>query len=193
LALGLAFHDLSRDRQASPQNGIFSGLRFPRICLGVAGFAILVQLIILGCVMQQIRMQQSLIEFGQRKQIGLWLGQHANSPRDSVFLECLGYIGYYSNLKMYDYPGLSSEEVIEARKRLKTNAWSQIVMDLHPDWLVLRSSDAKEIYLAGSTLLSKDYQLAKVFDCSEAVKELSIQGKGYLEYDQTFLVFHRKQ
>ena len=193
LALALAFHDFSRDPKTPAHDGILSGLRFPRICLGVAGMAILLQLIILGCVFQQIRAQQRLIEFGQRKQIGLWLGQHAGSPRDTVFVECLGYIGYYSNLKMYDYPGLSSEEVVEVRRKLNTEDFEVLIEALHPDWLVLRYGEVLRINSENSSIFSKDYQLASVFDCSKAVRELSVQGIGYIAFDQTFFVFRRKQ
>ena len=61
--------------------------------------------------------QQSVIEDGLRQPIGLWLRDHAKTPHDSVMLEPLGYIGYYSGLKMLDYPGLASKEMVAARKR----------------------------------------------------------------------------
>lgn len=192
LALALAFHDFSHDPHAPAQNGFLSGLKFPQVCLGAAGVAILLQLYILACVFDQIRAQQHLIEFGQRKQIGLWLGRHASSPRDTVFVECLGYIGYYSNLKMYDFPGLSSEEVVQARKKLDTDDFAPLIDALHPDWLVLRPVEIFAINSQASSLLSKNYQLAASFRCSKAVSELSVQGKDYLELDQIFVVFHRK-
>src|SRR5262249_26879788 len=64
----------------------------------------------------QIRIQQSLIEDQNRTQVGLWLKNHVRSG-ERVFLEPLGYIGYFSNARMMDYPGLVSDEVVQARRR----------------------------------------------------------------------------
>ena len=70
-------------------------------------------------------------------------------PTDTVFLEPLGYIGFYSNLKMLDYPGLSSPEVVAARRRASARdypgCWPELIIDLSPTWLVLRSYEAKAI------------------------------------------------
>ena len=192
LVIGLAAHDFTRDPKTSAGGGILSGLKLPRTCLGIAGVAILMQLIVVGCVFQQTYFQQKLIEFGQRKQIGLWLKQHAVSSHDTVFVECLGYIGYYSNLKMYDFPGLSSEEIIQSRKRQNTDIWAYLIKDLHPDWLVLRPVAIQTINIVDASILSTDYQEVQDFDCSKEIAPLSIQGRGYLEFDQYFVVYHRK-
>ena len=61
------------------------------------------------CVAREAQLQQRLIEDGVRRPIGLWLRAHAASPQDTVFLEPLGYIGYFSGLKMLDHPGLQLE------------------------------------------------------------------------------------
>src|SRR5581483_2625511 len=70
---------------------------------------------VLFCVAREFRVQETYIEHGIRQPIGLWLRSHA-APDDTVFLEPLGYIGYYSQLKTYDMPGLSSREVVAVRK-----------------------------------------------------------------------------
>jgi hypothetical protein len=70
------------------------------------------------CVARQLQVQQSFIENGLRRPIGLWLRDHAQTLHDSVMLEPLGHISYYSRLKMLDWPGLASKEVVEVRKRL---------------------------------------------------------------------------
>ncbi len=93
----------------------------------------------------ELRIQQREIEDQHRKQIGLWLREHAKSPKDSVFLEPLGYIGYFSQLKMLDYPGLSSPEVVAARRNYRVASYADLIADLNPDWLVLRPSDVQKI------------------------------------------------
>ena len=63
---------------------------------------------------------------------------------------------------------------------------------LHPDWLVLRPSEIQMANLEDGSIFSTDYQEAQVFDCRKEVAALSIEGRGYLEMDQVFVVFHRR-
>ena len=90
----------------------------------------------------QLKLQQNIIENGNRKEIGLWLKDHA-TPNDTVFLEPLGYIGFYSQLKMLDFPGLSSQEVLSARKKLQTDRYAKLINELRPNWLVLRPREVR--------------------------------------------------
>ncbi len=139
----------------------------------------------------QMRQQQQIIETGLRMPLGKWLKENADSPRDTVFAECLGYVGFYSGLKMLDYPGLSSPEMVDARKRLGEN-YADLIADLKPDWLVLRPSECAEITDRIPELLTKDYALSKVFDAANKVKgAVFIPGRNYLYGDMTFRVFHR--
>jgi hypothetical protein len=141
------------------------------------------------CAMQ-LRVQQREVELGNRMQIGLWLREHASSPKDSVFLEPLGYIGFFSQLKMYDWPGLCSPEVVAARRR--ASSWSTVIDDLKPDWLVLRPSEVELLKNGTPPVLAKDYQLARVFDVSERIKAYRyIPGRSYPECDQRFSVYRR--
>ncbi len=76
--------------------------------------------------------QQRIIEWGLRAQIGRDLKVMSESPQDTVFLEPLGYIGYFSELSMRDTPGLSSPEVIALRQD-GIFAMPDIVHHLKPD------------------------------------------------------------
>ena len=98
------------------------------------------QMVVLLASAYQLHWQQALIEDGHRKQIGLWLKANASSPRDTVLLECLGYIGYFSGLKTYDIPGMSSPEVVASRRKLgpARDDMRWVIRDLKPDWVVLR-------------------------------------------------------
>jgi len=146
----------------------------------------------------QLKWQQRLIEFGQRQPIGLWLKEHAHSPRDTVFLEPLGYIGFYSGLKMYDWPGLSSKEVLAARRKVVTpfggpDYWPELIRELHPDWLVLREKEIAAIRHRDRLLLDKFYGSARTFDAREAIlRHPRLPGIDYLLFDQHYEVFAKK-
>ncbi len=115
----------------------------------------------------QLRIQQRVIEEGNRKQIGLWLAGHSSSKSETVFLEALGYIGYYSQLKMLNFPSLSSGEVIAARKKLQSHGAARLIRELRPDWLVLRLGEVQSIKGNDRDLFIPAYQTARVFDVSE--------------------------
>jgi hypothetical protein len=145
----------------------------------------------------QLRWQQRLIEDGERREIGLWLRTQATDSRQTVFLEPLGYIGFNSNLKMLDYPGLSSPEMVAARKRASTHSypdcWPELIMDLTPNWLVLRNYEADAIRKKSPELFSRYYTLARTFDVRKDVQAISwIAGRGYLMNDAYFEVYRRK-
>ena len=145
------------------------------------------------CVARQLQVQQQLIENGVRRPIGLWLRAHAQTPHDTVLLEPLGYIGYYSGLKMFDYPGLASREVVEARKRLGLSKENLAYLELKPDWLVLRPVESKHGFYVEVGGLRKYYQLVKVFDVTDKVNAVRwLPGRPYVEYDETFQIYHRK-
>jgi hypothetical protein len=159
------------------------------VCGGGLLFASLIMTFLVG---YQLKLQQEIIEHGNRKLIGLWLRENAGSPKDTVFLECLGYIGYFSNLKMYDMPGLSSGEVVAARRRLGSNNYSGVIQLLSPDWLVLRRLEAERIKRSLPFLLSKRYQLVKKYNVADRIDGYNfIPGRNYLQYDELFFVYKR--
>ncbi len=137
---------------------------------------------------RQLRAQQKYIEEGTRRQIGEWLHAHAQ-PGDSVFMEPLGYIGFFSGLKTYDFPGMSSREMVEARKKVQ-NDWGALIQYLQPNWLVLRPQEIARINTRAPDLLPLRYTLIKEFSVRDRVRELTVSGKGYLAYDETFTVYH---
>lgn len=139
----------------------------------------------------QLKMHQAIIETGMRKPIGLWLKKQAAGERQTVFVECLGYIGFFSGLKMYDYPGMSSPEMVSAR-RVHGEQWNDLIRALKPDWLVLRLSEARKLYAVDQDIVEALYQQVAVFDQSEKIAAIEwLPGRGYLQYDQTFVVFRK--
>jgi hypothetical protein len=142
--------------------------------------------------MRMIKYQQKIVETGNRKQIGLWLKSHAN-PKDHVFMECLGYIGFFSNLKTYDFPGMSSPEVVKARKVLKSEKYSAVIHYLKPEWIVLRAGEATEVKKEMPEMMQNEYQLAQVFDVRDEISKAKIRyGEPFLQVDALFEVYHKK-
>src|SRR5207244_3223735 len=147
-----------------------------------------------ACVARQMAVQEQLIETGMRREIGLWLRANAKSPKDSVLLEPLGYIGYFSQLKMLDFPGLASKEMVEARRRLGAEREKQAYLELKPDWVVVRPIELALGALVDPTRFQELYELRRVFDMSAKIAAIGwLRGRSYLQFDQTFYVFHRKE
>lgn len=141
-------------------------------------------------VARQMAAMQRLIEHGNRRQIGEWLAAESKTG-DRVFMEPLGYIGFFSGLKTFDWPGLSSREVVEAHARLGSE-WSRIIDYLGPDWLVLRPHEIALINGQMPLLLTKTYEKIRDFDVRSRVEELDVRGRRLLEMDALFTVFHRR-
>lgn len=192
LTLGGASHDVvGRIRSISAGPSTWLGRASGWLPVGV-GAAVLVQIVVTGLGAVQLRHQQRIIETGHRREIGLWLKTQASSPGDSVFLECLGYIGYFSGLKMLDHPGLSSLEMVDARRELATDDWNRLVPRLRPNWLVLRPREVARLGGGEGALLTQSYTLARRFDVADEVARVRwLPGRPYLESDQTFFVYRR--
>jgi hypothetical protein len=142
---------------------------------------------ILGANM--IKINQEKIDFGNRKQIGLWLKKNSKEG-ETVFLECLGYIGYYSGLKTYDFPGMSSPEVVASRKSNHSNKYAVIINDLKPDWLVLRPEEVTKINNELPVL--QEYKLVKEFNVKDQLpRKLFLFGSGCFDTDSYFIVYKR--
>ena len=108
-----------------------------------------------------------------------------------MFMECLGYLGYYSGLKTLDFPGLSSPEVVQAAKEVGHD-WDRLIQKLNPDWLVLRPWEVESILQRSPALMSGSYEFVRSFDVIQEVSSFDLHGHATLGYDTLFLVFHRK-
>ncbi|OGV35572.1 MAG: hypothetical protein A2020_07165 [Lentisphaerae bacterium GWF2_45_14] len=144
---------------------------------------------IFGMMTYMEKIRQTVIEDGTRKQIGLWL--NANTAKtDRIYLECLGYIGYFADRKMLDYPGLATPEVTKVVKEYKRN-FHEVPEKLKPEWIVLRYFEAERF---------ARYKYFK--DCYEPVVEFNslgfsdlygyIPGENNIYFDAWFIVFKRK-
>jgi hypothetical protein len=183
------------ERSARTKHSIASVLGNPEtISKGLVILALSMSFVLSLSAAWQLRIQQKVIEEGNRKQIGLWLAEHAASKSDTVFLEPLGYIGFYSQLKMLDFPGLCSPEMVAARKKLGSNRAAALIGELKPRWLVLRAREVQGIRKNDPELLTRTYESVKTFDVSEKVRSYAwLPGRGYLMTDQTYTIFKRNE
>jgi hypothetical protein len=161
------------------------------------GFVILaltISLVLTVSAAWQLRVQQKVIEEGNRKQIGLWLARNAASKSDTVFLEPLGYIGFFSQLKMLDYPGLCSPEIVAARKKLGSDKAAGLIREVKPIWIVFRTAEVQRIRKSDPELFARMYDPVKIFDVSQTVRSYGwLPGRGYLQVDQAYTVFRRRK
>jgi hypothetical protein len=151
--------------------------------------------VVLACFLQlffdscvQLRAQQHEIENRVRTEIGRYL-RDVVGPDETVFLEPLGYIGYFSGARMLDYPGLASPRVVEARREVG-NGLVGVIPSLEPDWLVMRPG---ALSAAGQVPEIRDhYEIVRRFDRLATVRSLPVRGRPFLEIDARFLVLRRR-
>jgi len=154
------------------------------LSLGLVG--VFLGVYVLGTI--QLTSQQALVEEKVRKQIGLWFAEHME-PGQTIHLEPIGYIGFYSNAKLYDWPGLTSLEMVESRKR-NNNDRAAVINDLQPDWLVLRPGEYKQLF--ADPQFRAGYTFVKEFSSIEELDALGwVPGKGYHYTDARFAIFQR--
>jgi len=159
-----------------------------RVAVGV-GLGI--QAAVWACTAIQMRINQREIEDGIRRPIGLWLREHAR-PGDTVMLEPLGYIGYFSGLKMLDRPGLASPEVVAAFRSGATT-WAALIHRLHPDWVVLRPDGIRTAAAEDPGLLRREYHAVQRFDARDRLSTYDfVPGSNYTAFDAVFVVFQRR-
>ena len=163
--------------------------------VGFAGLAAFLSALF-GMSTLQLRHQQEIVENGCRTEVGRWLREHVGKD-ETVFLECLGYIGYHSNCRMLDFPGLASPRVAEAHRdrrwpsELKpTQRMVALIPDLKPDWLVLRPH---EIATAERLKAIDGYREVHRVDVGQVIdgRCANLPGVGYLRVDCCFVVFKR--
>jgi len=147
------------------------------------------QVCLLAACVWQVRIQQQWIENTIRRPIGEYLRAQAN-PGDTVFLEPLGYIGYYSNLKTLDIPGLSSLESVAA-VRAGNRSFSSLVEVLRPDWVVARPQETVKL----TTMeFFKEYELVQTWDVRAQLDALPlVPGRGWIGNDAVFTVYRRSR
>lgn len=141
--------------------------------------------------LNQIKVQQEVIETNHRKEIGLWLNKN-KQDNDTVFLEPLGYIGFYSNATMLDWPGLVAPKVVAAEQNKKAGHFSNLILKLKPSWVVIRPYVQMQLRQLQS--FNESYELVKVFNALNELKPYAnLPGINYLYYDSVFYIYKQKK
>ena len=142
-----------------------------------------------GGTAYQMRVQQKEIETGTRMQIGLWLKDHVR-PGERVYLEPLGYIGYFSQAKMCDWPGLVAPEVVKLRRE-KGVGFVSILPELQPECrVVLRPGEVDS--MTKTEFFRDHYTAMAKFDSRARVASYGrIPGRNYVDNDAVFTIFRK--
>lgn len=172
--------------RASEHRGLLRLAGYGAVAL--AGWFVLFELGLTFAAAVQMRAKQQLVYSGNLEQIGRWLKQNAK-PNDYVFMEPLGYIGYYSGLRTHDFPGLSSPRMVEVRKG--GNGWGHILLELEPEWVVLRDPEAARVTAETPDLLGRMYRPIRDFDVRPQVATAHIPDPFMLSFDAHFTVYRR--
>jgi hypothetical protein len=136
-----------------------------------------------------LRIRQDLVENGTRRNVGMWLRNHIR-PGDTVFLEPIGYIGYYSRAHILDYPGLVAPSVVRARRETQGGFFACIGV-LKPNWIVLRPREL--LQFTADPALRARYGLAISFDANvRSDYYLSMPGSGFLQADSQLFILGRR-
>ncbi len=160
------------------------------VALAGGGSLVLVSAWIFALANQHAQRQQLEVEDNIRRPIGLWLKEHA-SPGDSVFLEPIGYIGYYSGLKILDYPGLVAPEVVKARHETHAG-FSELPVVLKPTWIIAREGELERLRAVEG--ITNNYGVAQVWDHAEELmrKYGPFPGGNGVLFDARFVALKRK-
>jgi hypothetical protein len=161
-----------------------AGITYPLlVCLVIASLFIFVGQLI------EIRIQQREIEDRGRKLIGLYM-HDVVKPGQRIYLEPLGYIGYYSDRYIQDWPGLIAPEVVKLHHKKGTDRYTTIP-ELMPEWLVLRLDEMNRAF--GIPQVHDNYVLVKTYDARPNLDSYGyFPGRGYVYDDAVFEVLRRK-
>jgi hypothetical protein len=131
-----------------------------RAALGTAAACILALLLVGPHVATTLREGQA-IETNLRIPIGVWIRDHAR-PGDTLMLEPIGYIGYYSRLNIVDMIGLVSPEALASYGPSVAFPDHDLWQRLHPDWILLRAGEIK-VLTAHEQTLPKAQRLGETY------------------------------
>lgn len=156
----------------------------PLAIAGAAGVAAFMAFLLL-LTARQMRVQQTEIEEGNRVPIARWLAERVK-PGETVYLEALGYIGYFSGARMADWPGLVSRRVVDLRRKQGLD-YQGVVEALTPEWVVARAHQ-----VPGTRFFLNDYVPLAEFDVRpELARYGAFYGKPYLLADANYYVFRK--
>jgi hypothetical protein len=173
---------------------VFINPRFQKYLLAsIAAIWLISLVIVIPKDFKTERQIQLYIEDDVRKEIGLYLSTVMEKDQ-SIGLEPLGYIGYYSRRTVYDYPGLCNRKVVDYLKTLPPSQRNLYSVSEHfkPDYLVLRKGEYEWFQKIGADpWVLRDYQVIRWFEADPA-KTKDIWGIGW-NIDTSFVVLKKSE
>jgi hypothetical protein len=134
---------------------------------------------------------QSRVEDRVRKPMAEYL-DWVVKPGERVVSESAGYVGYYSNVTLYDYPGLTSPGALHALRALGTerNTLQELTNAVRPEWLIMRPGEWAELEKRFPTTAAL-YTPVREFKVAWAGHGVEYGGLEYSSFDSDFIVFRR--
>jgi len=158
---------------------------------GLLVTAVMVQGLMFVAISTELREQQRLIEWGLRAPLGRELARASAGKKATVFLEPLGYIGFYSGLSMRDTPGLCAPEVSAIRRAGQTRMAGMIAA-VKPDWAVLRAGEFLGFEAEERRDFERHYRLWSQYDVRNQVNAVAwFPGREFALFDAYFTVWRR--
>jgi hypothetical protein len=136
----------------------------------------------------EARVQQ--IEDQVRQPLGEYIGRVVKVG-DTIVAEPSGYIGYWTNATLLDYPGLTSKRVTDTLgDDPPDTTLAGLVNIFRPDWLAFRPGELdflKQLYPD----LAAQYEPVREFSVPESESSLDRWGLSLFNVDRDFILLHR--
>ncbi len=113
---------------------------------------------------------QEHIENKVRKPLAQYLNK-VMGPDESIGCEPLGYISYYSQRTVYDWPGLANRAVVEySRNHPDARTMNDMFEHFRPDYLVLRMYEYSYLKEHKGGWIDRDYHIIKQYQIAPEVE-----------------------
>ncbi len=133
---------------------------------------------------------QQYVENPVRRSLGEYLFAHKKAG-ETVASESLGYVGYYSRMPVYDYPGLASSEVTRYLKEHPDGRMLDPMLKFFkPDWIVLRPHELNAFaHKADMHFLETEYQIQRKFQVDPVLTQTLFRSGSNI--DRTFYLLKK--
>jgi len=161
---------------------LFAGATFPLICSWskwfhqrintMAKLSVIGTILVLGAASYSTsysnRSYQTTVETVHWP-IGRYLQTHAR-PGDVAAMEDIGYMGYYSGIRIIDRDGLISPEVISYNR---SGDYLGVILDYKPHWVVACTQSPISTFL-DSSFFTEHYQLREMYVSPSSGREYKV-------------------
>jgi hypothetical protein len=138
------------------------------------------------------RIVQRDVENEVRRTTSLFLAENV-PPREAVVAEPAGYLGYYSDVLLWDFPGLTSphaRSVISTRP-YEDRSYPHFILDAAAPWMALRIGEWEQIQSMDPAFASQYTVRGSIVSAAEADGQITYGGLTYRSIDMSFVVLER--